>query len=121
MFGESILDFSERGRGPRGQNELRRRVRPTDAVARYGGEEFAIVLPKTRLDEATAAAERFRSAIAFSGIVLPDGTPLPRITVSCGVATARSMETGPALLGRADAALYAAKAGGRNRVEASPT
>jgi diguanylate cyclase (GGDEF)-like protein len=97
-------------------NELRRRVRPTDAVARYGGEEFAIVLPRTGADEAMIAADRFREAIAFSGIVLPDGTTLPRVTVSCGVAALQDGETAAALLGRADEALYAAKSAGRNRV-----
>jgi diguanylate cyclase (GGDEF)-like protein len=97
-------------------NELRRRVRPTDAVARYGGEEFAIVLPRTGADEAVIAADRFREAIAFCGIVLPDGTTLPRVTVSCGVAALQGGETAAALLARADEALYAAKNAGRNRV-----
>jgi len=97
-------------------NELRRRVRPTDAVARYGGEEFAIVLPRTGVEEAAAAADRFREAIAFSGIVLPDGRALPRLTVSCGVAALLPGETAAALVARADEALYTAKTAGRNRV-----
>jgi diguanylate cyclase (GGDEF)-like protein len=94
-------------------------VRPTDAVARYGGEEFAIVLPRTGADEAVAAADRFRKAIAFTGIAQTDGTPLPRLTVSCGVAALATGETAAALLARADEALYAAKAAGRNCVRRS--
>jgi diguanylate cyclase len=97
-------------------NELRRRVRPTDAVARYGGEEFAIVLPRTGAEEAATAADRFREAIAFSGVTLPDGRSLPRLTVSCGVAAVRAGETAAGLLARADEALYTAKGAGRNRV-----
>ncbi len=81
-------------------------VRDTDIVARYGGEEFVIVMPQTTIDGATAFADRLRNRIQ-------DQLPL---TVSCGVAQAGEGDNPQTLLARADAALYGAKAAGRNRV-----
>jgi diguanylate cyclase (GGDEF)-like protein len=92
--------------------------REVDVVARVGGEEFAVLLPSTGLSGAAAVAERFRQAVAAQPIVA-DGVSIA-CTVSGGVAT---METGStdldALLERADRALYAAKAAGRNRIACS--
>jgi diguanylate cyclase (GGDEF)-like protein len=81
-------------------------VRDTDIVSRYGGEEFVIVMPQTILDGATIFAERLRQRIEEQ---------LP-LTVSGGVATASDGDNAQTLLARADAALYSAKAAGRNRL-----
>ena len=89
-------------------------ARDTDLVARIGGEEFAIVLPETHETGAHALAERIREEVAE--ICLHR-----RVTVSIGVATLSSATaTAAALLEQSDAALYAAKRAGRNRVAAWP-
>jgi diguanylate cyclase (GGDEF)-like protein len=81
-------------------------VRDTDVVTRYGGEEFVIIMPQTTLDGACIFTNRLRELIEAS---------LP-LTVSGGVASASEGDTAETLLARADAALYGAKAAGRNRV-----
>jgi two-component system cell cycle response regulator len=97
-------------------------LRTVDMVARIGGEEFVVVMPDTPADAALGVAERVRERIAADPVVIPgtaDGVP---ITVSIGVATSdldRS-ETVESLLTRADAALYRAKAAGRNQVASDP-
>jgi len=93
---------------------LRRKMRTMDLVARYGGEEFAIILPGTNLDDASNAARRACEAIATCQFC-PDAKDL-RVTVSFGVGEVRGNEDGVMLVARADAALYAAKEGGRNCV-----
>jgi diguanylate cyclase (GGDEF)-like protein len=91
-------------------------VRENDAAARVGGEEFAVWLPKTTLEEGLAVAERIRSRIENAGWSW-QGRTWP-LAASFGVAawpeTTRSRDN---LLAQADAALYQAKANGRNRVE----
>ena len=97
---------------------VRETVRKEDLFARYGGEEFALVLVETTHDEAVAVAERVRELVAETPFRF-EGTQLG-MTVSIGVATTLG-EPGltPAdLLRAADEKLYAAKRGGRNRVEA---
>jgi diguanylate cyclase (GGDEF)-like protein len=86
--------------------------RATDAAARFGGEEFVVLLPDTPLEGALAVAEKLRAAVAQA-----PGMPLP-VTISIGVAMALPGDSraAAALLERADRALYAAKAAGRNRV-----
>jgi diguanylate cyclase (GGDEF)-like protein/PAS domain S-box-containing protein len=94
----------------------REEFRKYDLVARLGGEEFALLLPDTGIDAAVAAAERLRAAVARRPI--DPGAPEPtfHITASIGVAQLRASDDASNLVQRADRALYAAKAAGRNRV-----
>ena len=89
-------------------------VRPYDVAARFGGEEFVLLFPGTECHDGVAIAERLRRQVA--AIQIPNGPE--RITISCGVATLLENDSAEAFLARADAALYRAKDGGRNRVEA---
>lgn len=91
-------------------------LRDQDRLGRVGGEEFAAVLPGATVEQASAVAERMRRAIASSPMDGPQGE-LP-ITVSIGIAGARAGDTAELLLSRADAALFRAKACGRNVVVA---
>ncbi|TCJ14658.1 diguanylate cyclase [Parasulfuritortus cantonensis] len=91
---------------------LRDNVRAADIVGRWGGEEFLIVAPHIGLDSAAQLAEKLRGLIESA-----DLGPGIRITASIGVAEYRANESLDDLIARADQALYAAKAGGRNRVE----
>ena len=90
-------------------------LREADLAGRIGGEEFIIMLPETDLSGARPFAERLRKAIATMPVVLPTGNL--NITCSLGISerTASDLDAGQ-LLARADAALYEAKANGRNRV-----
>jgi diguanylate cyclase (GGDEF)-like protein len=93
-------------------------LRAFDVFGRLGGEEFLVVLPGTELAGAVVVAERVRAAVeaaSFAG--LPEAT---RVTVTLGVAQRARGEDVSALLARADRALYAGKAAGRNRVETDP-
>jgi diguanylate cyclase (GGDEF)-like protein len=81
------------------------KLRKSDLLARYGGEEFAVLLPDCGLDNAMEIAERLRTA-------QPEGT------CSIGLADWDGREDATELVARADRALYAAKAGGRNRCRA---
>lgn len=91
-------------------------LRITDLSGRIGGEEFAALLPCS-LEEGVLAAERVREAFAASGIVVDEG-PVDT-TVSIGVAGGPAGTELEVLLAAADTALYQAKRGGRNRVEAA--
>ena len=95
---------------------IREALREGDGHYRYGGEEFVVILPEQSLPQAAAAMERVRAAVEALAIPGARGEP---VTVSLGVAELdRSNDRGVAeWLGRADAALYRAKAKGRNRVE----
>ncbi|MBN9424511.1 MAG: hypothetical protein BGO63_16895 [Candidatus Accumulibacter sp. 66-26] len=86
-------------------------VRGSDSVIRYGGEEFLVLLPDTDAAGAAALAEKLRGALAAEC-----GREIGGVTASLGVAAARGAIDAEALLRAADRALYAAKAGGRNRV-----
>jgi diguanylate cyclase (GGDEF)-like protein/PAS domain S-box-containing protein len=88
-------------------------LRAVDMLVRWGGEEFLSVLPDTDADAAMVAAERMRAALAATE-VSASGTTI-RFTASIGVALPLTENSGE-LLRRADLALYAAKAAGRNRV-----
>lgn len=91
-------------------------LRITDLVGRVGGEEFAALLPCS-MDEALVAAERVREAFEASGVAIDDA-PLDT-TVSIGVAGGPANTELEVLMASADTALYQAKRGGRNRVEAA--
>ncbi|MBX9816944.1 MAG: GGDEF domain-containing protein [Burkholderiaceae bacterium] len=93
---------------------VRSTLRNSDLLGRYGGEEFMVLLPATEAEAALAAAERMRQAVAAQ----PSAEGRPACTVSIGMAKATPNDTQvEALITRADAALYRAKAAGRNRVE----
>jgi diguanylate cyclase (GGDEF)-like protein len=90
-------------------------LREHDVMGRLGGEEFALVMPGTSLAGAQFAAERLRSAVAETPV--PACAATYRMTVSIGLVMIERNEELTAALARADHALYAAKTGGRNRVE----
>jgi diguanylate cyclase (GGDEF)-like protein len=89
-------------------------LRGSDRFGRYGGEEFLLVLPDMDTQGAVRALDRLRSII--SDLDWSAFSPSMRVTISGGVATLRPNETPDTLLARADSALYAAKARGRNRI-----
>jgi diguanylate cyclase (GGDEF)-like protein len=92
-------------------------LRPGDVLGRLGGDEFAIVLSNTRLEQALVLAERVRRTVAAM-VVRTD--PTIRLTASIGVAGTGAPQSLEALFEDADAALYRAKANGRNRMEHAP-
>lgn len=102
--------------------QLTANVRASDAVVRYGGDELVVLMPDTDLATAQRIAERLRKAVSEVAVELPPekrarGATLIRLTVSVGVAALEPGDCdGPALLARADAALFVAKRAGRNRV-----
>jgi diguanylate cyclase (GGDEF)-like protein len=89
-------------------------IRSVDRFGRYGGEEFLLILPEMPPDGADRALERLRAIIA--DLDWSAFSPGMKVTISAGVATFRPTETPDTLLARADRALYAAKARGRNRI-----
>jgi diguanylate cyclase (GGDEF)-like protein len=89
-------------------------VRPTDQLFRMGGEEFCFVLPSTTIDEALSVAERIRRA--FEAVEIRTGDSVAKTTVSIGIAATSFAIDTEMLLASADAAVYEAKARGRNRV-----
>jgi two-component system, cell cycle response regulator len=96
-------------------HRLARNVRSFDLVARYGGEEFVVVMPETTLPIAAMVAERLRNAVADKPIVLPERGSEISVTISIGIAIIEERgDSATASLSRADAALYEAKANGRN-------
>ena len=89
-------------------------ARSSDFVARIGGEEFGLLFPDAMPETARAVAERMRRAVADFPVTTSQGVQL-HITISIGLASFEGVLT--EALSRADGALYAAKNGGRNRVE----
>lgn len=99
---QALIDFVAKANGL---------LRRPDQLARFGGEEFVALLPETTLEDAQAVAERIRAACARPGTE-------PACTVSIGVTTNHTAgDSVDSLIARADAAMYRAKAKGRNRVE----
>ncbi|QJE01429.1 diguanylate cyclase [Massilia forsythiae] len=94
-------------------------ARPTDLAARYGGEEFVLLFPETPADGAARLAELVRAAVEDLQLPNPHSPTAPWLTVSVGVATIvpGPLDGSAQLFECADRAMYAAKAGGRNRVE----
>lgn len=93
---------------------LRANTRGLDGAARYGGEEFAIVVPGADTTEVEMFGERLRRSLIVADTAVD-------VTVSVGVASAPGWPHDPdELIRRADAALYEAKASGRNRVRVAP-
>lgn len=90
-------------------------MRGQDTVGRLGGEEFAIVLPDCSTDDAIAACERLRIAVRESDLEIETGHRM-FVTLSTGIAVFDKGDTAEAMIARADAALYSAKNGGRDRV-----
>jgi len=106
---------------------VRRCLRRTDIVARYGGEEFTVYLPHTNREQALMLAERVRQAVSSSEIRTGKDDRIVKVTISMGVLAVE--ESDPSriddakeylreLFSKADAALYQAKNGGRNRIVA---
>jgi eukaryotic-like serine/threonine-protein kinase len=95
---------------------VRKTTRATDIVCRWGGEEFLILMPEQGHDQAVATAERLRQDASNLVVVTPSGHL--SLTISLGVASLKRQEdeTLDSLIGRADAAMYEAKAAGRNTV-----
>ncbi len=91
-------------------------VRRVDIVGRYGGEEFLVILPETDVDAAASIAEKLRRAVGREQVTLADGSVVS-VTLSAGVAGGLGSHLRlDALVNDADAALYSAKALGRDQV-----
>ena len=94
-------------------------VRAIDLACRHGGEEFVVIMPETRLEDAARIAERLRVNVSGSPFRIAGLDEPLTVTISIGVAcTLDEGDTPEALLKRADAAVYKAKADGRNQVVA---
>lgn len=98
-------------------------LRATDLVARYGGEELAVILPDTDAVGSSAIAARVVDAVASLGLAHAASDAAPHVSVSVGAAShipTQRDACAPLLLAQADAALYRAKAQGRNRWALAP-
>jgi diguanylate cyclase len=110
LVGDKVLRFVA--------STMKKNIKGHDLVARFGGEEFAVILPNTDLAGAYTVAEQIRQAISSSRLKdLHTGKAYSRVTVSVGIARFDRNDLPNDLVDRADQALYAAKNGGRNRVE----
>ena len=96
----------------------KRALRDSDQLARLVGGEFAVLLPRTGLEEAAIVAERMRGAIETTPVKTERA--MISMTASFGVTTIRPDDSNVTLLQRADEAMRAAKAAGRNRIHIAP-
>ncbi len=94
---------------------IRRRLREVDFFGRYGGEEFVILMPETRVQDALQVLDDVRAALADTAFNYRK-EPLT-ITVSMGISEFQKGDAANEVFGRADQALYAAKAAGRNQCQ----
>ena len=108
--GHSVGDHCLRIVAQRARNQLR----GGDVFGRYGGDEFLVVMPDTRLDDAMGVARRVLATVNSRPLTVQDLRL--QATLSIGVAELHQGESTEALFERADAALYASKQAGRNRV-----
>lgn len=111
---------------------LDKNVRNVDIVSRYGGEEFIVILPETDIDEAVSVAEKIRKAceetllkeddmeLIIKNSQKEDNPSARNLTLSGGVANYNTDLSKEEFIKKVDAALYQAKAAGKNRVECSP-
>jgi diguanylate cyclase len=96
---------------------VKQAIKGQDITARYGGEEFAVLLPNTALRQALVVADHIRRGVMAKELKKKStGEILGRVTISVGVSMLKPDDDTDALIERADACLYAAKRGGRNRV-----
>ncbi len=96
---------------------VKQSIKGQDIACRYGGEEFAIILPEAQILDAMEVAEQIRKAVMGKELVKRStGENLGRLTLSIGVSLYEGGDTSQMIIGRADAALYAAKHSGRNAV-----
>jgi diguanylate cyclase (GGDEF)-like protein len=93
---------------------LQDQLRPTDMLARVYGEKFAVLLPECDESGACAVAARIRAAISEALIMMDDGSILPPVTVSIGIAEMAVADNADTFLQNAEAALVRAKDSGRN-------
>lgn len=91
---------------------LHKSIRPSDVLCRFGGEEFVLLLPDTTLDDAVSALSRFLNE--FSAQAIPGTNSF--MTFSAGVVFQDADESIEGAIQRADAATYAAKRAGKNRI-----
>lgn len=96
---------------------ISRRIREVDFFGRYGGEEFVLLMPNTRVQDALLVLDDVRMALADTAFHYRK-EPL-KITVSMGMSEFREGDTSDQVFGRADRALYSAKAAGRNQCQIS--
>jgi len=102
--------------GEMGEFQAVSRLRKSDIIARYGGEEFVMILPETKPEHATVAAEKMRTAVSNQSFTAA-GAEFS-VTMSFGIAGVSSDVRDPAeFIRRADLAMYQAKENGRNRIE----
>lgn len=117
IYGHQAGDLALRAVGA----VLAKAARSSDGVYRYGGEEFLLVLPKQSQQGAKDMLKRALHAVRTLDII-HSGAPTGHLTISAGISafTPGLHAEADSVLGEADAALYAAKSAGRNRVELAP-
>ena len=93
---------------------LSKQIRSDDMVTRYGGEEFAVILGSATLRGAKKCARKLVKMIDKLAFLSEDGVEIP-VTISAGIAMLKQEDTPESLIRRADEALYAAKANGKNQ------